>query len=40
LADFPASDEADEVALSLPLYPSLTEEDVKLASRILQEELR
>lgn len=40
LADFPASDEADEVALSLPLYPSLTEEEVKLASQILQEELR
>ena len=40
LADFPASDEADDVAISLPIYPSLSDDDVKLASQILQEELR
>ena len=40
LSDFPASDEADGVAISLPIYPSMTEEDVKQASQILQEELR
>ena len=40
LPDFPASDEADTVAISLPIYPSLSEDEVRLASQILQEELR
>ncbi len=40
LPDFPASDEVDGVAVSLPIHPSLTEEEIKQAAQILQEELR
>ncbi len=40
LPDFPASDEADGAAISLPIHPSLTEEEVRQAAQILQEELR
>jgi dTDP-4-amino-4,6-dideoxygalactose transaminase len=40
LPDFPASDEADTSAISLPIYPSLTEVEVRQAAQILQEELR
>jgi dTDP-4-amino-4,6-dideoxygalactose transaminase len=39
LPDFPASAEADESAISLPIHPSLTEESVRQAVHILQEEL-
>ncbi len=40
LSDFPATDEADALAISLPIYPSLSEDDVRLAAHILQEEFR
>ena len=40
LPDFPASDEADGVAISLPIYPSLTEVEIRQAAQILQDELR
>lgn len=39
LPDFPASDEADASAISLPIHPSLTEEAIRQAAHILQEEL-
>ena len=39
LPDFPASDEADASAISLPVHPSLTEEAIRQAAHILQEEL-
>ena len=39
LPEYPASDEADGAALSLPLHPSLTEEEVRQAAHMLQEEL-
>ncbi len=39
LPDFPASDEVDTSSISLPLHPSLTEEVVRQAVHILQEEL-
>lgn len=39
LPDFAASDEVDSSAISLPMYPSLTEEAVRQAVHILQEEL-
>ncbi|HEX2056287.1 MAG TPA: DegT/DnrJ/EryC1/StrS family aminotransferase [Nitrospiraceae bacterium] len=39
LADFPASDEADRTALSIPIHPSMTEEDVTRAGQVLGEEL-
>lgn len=40
LPDFPASDEADGAAISLPIHPSLTEGQVRQVAQILQEELR
>ena len=40
LPDFPASDEVDESAISLPIYPSLSEEAIRHVVHILQEELR
>lgn len=40
LPDFPSSDEADAAAISLPIYPALTEEDVGRIAQILQEELQ
>lgn len=40
LSDFPATDEVDALAISLPIYPSLSEDDVRLAAHILQEEFR
>ncbi|MCE3223197.1 MAG: putative UDP-4-amino-4-deoxy-L-arabinose--oxoglutarate aminotransferase [Nitrospira sp.] len=39
LCDFPASDEADTSAVSLPIYPSLTEVEIKQAAQVLREEL-
>lgn len=39
LPDFPASDDADASAISLPIHPSLTEEAIRQAAHILQEEL-
>ncbi|MBX3371614.1 MAG: DegT/DnrJ/EryC1/StrS family aminotransferase [Nitrospira sp.] len=39
LPDFPASDEADASAISLPIHPSLTDEAIRQAAHILQEEL-
>ena len=39
LPEFPVSDEVDSAAISLPLHPSLTEEAVRQAVDILQEEL-
>ena len=40
LSDYPASDEADRSAISLPIYPSLTEVEVRQAAQVLREELR
>ncbi len=40
LPDFPASDEVDAAAISLPIHPSLTEDAVRQVAQILQEELR
>ena len=40
VTECPASDEADRSALSLPIYPSLTESEVRQASQILKEELQ
>ncbi len=40
LPDFPASDEADGTAISLPIHPSMTEDEVRLVAQILREELR
>jgi dTDP-4-amino-4,6-dideoxygalactose transaminase len=40
LPDFAVSDESDSTAISLPIYPSLTETDVKQAAQILQDELQ
>jgi dTDP-4-amino-4,6-dideoxygalactose transaminase len=39
LPDFPCSDEVDESAISLPIHPSLTEDAIRQAAQILQEEL-
>ena len=39
MTEYPASDEADRSAISLPIYPSLTEAEVRQVSQILQEEL-
>lgn len=39
LPDFPASEEADRTALSIPIHPSMTDEDVMRAGRMLREEL-
>jgi dTDP-4-amino-4,6-dideoxygalactose transaminase len=39
LSDFPASDEADGAAISLPIYPSLTEEEIRQVAQIAREEL-
>jgi len=39
LSDFPASDEADGAAISLPIYPSLTEEEIRQVAQIACEEL-
>jgi dTDP-4-amino-4,6-dideoxygalactose transaminase len=39
LSEYPASDEADKSAISLPIYPSLTEAEVRQAAQVLQEEL-
>jgi dTDP-4-amino-4,6-dideoxygalactose transaminase len=39
LPDFPASEEADRTALSIPIHPSMTDEDVMRAGRMLSEEL-
>ena len=39
VAECPCSDEADRSALSLPIYPSLTEAEARHVSHILQEEL-
>ncbi len=40
LPDFPASDEADGAAISLPIHPSLTEVEIRQAAQIVQDELR
>ena len=40
LSDFPASDEVDAAAISLPIHPSLNEDAVRQVAEILQEELR
>lgn len=40
LADFPASEEADRTAVSIPIHPSMTEQDVSRAAQVLQEELQ
>ncbi|MDR4476960.1 MAG: DegT/DnrJ/EryC1/StrS family aminotransferase [Nitrospira sp.] len=40
LPDFPASDEVDAAAISLPIHPSLNEDAVRQVAQILQEELR
>lgn len=40
LSDFPASDEADGAAISLPIHPSLTEGEIRQVAQILQDELR
>jgi perosamine synthetase len=40
LTDYPTSDEADKSAISLPIYPLLTEVEVRLVAQVLQEELR
>lgn len=39
LPDFPASEEADRTALSIPIHPSMTDEEVTRAGRVLGEEL-
>lgn len=39
LSDFPASDEADGAAISLPIHPSLTEEEIRQVAQIAREEL-
>ncbi len=40
LPDFPASEEADRTAVSLPIHPSMTEQDVAQVAHALNEELR
>ena len=40
LPDFPASDEVDAAAISLPIHPSLNDDAVRQVAQILQEELR
>ncbi len=40
LPDFPASDEVDTTAISLPIHPSLNEDAVRQVAHMLQEELR
>jgi dTDP-4-amino-4,6-dideoxygalactose transaminase len=39
LTDFPASEEADRTALSVPIHPSMTDEEVTRAGQVLREEL-
>jgi dTDP-4-amino-4,6-dideoxygalactose transaminase len=39
LTDFPASEEADQTALSIPIHPSMADEDVVWAGQVLREEL-
>jgi dTDP-4-amino-4,6-dideoxygalactose transaminase len=39
LADFPASEEADQTAISIPIHPSMTDEHVARAAQTFQEEL-
>jgi perosamine synthetase len=39
LTDFPASEEADQTALSIPLHPSMTDEEVMRAGQMLRDEL-
>jgi dTDP-4-amino-4,6-dideoxygalactose transaminase len=40
LHEFPASDDADRMAVSLPIHPSMTEEEVARVVHILTEELQ
>jgi dTDP-4-amino-4,6-dideoxygalactose transaminase len=40
LHEFPVSDEVDQTAISLPIHPSMTEEDVTRVVHILTEELQ
>ncbi len=40
LPDFPASDDVDAAAISLPIHPSLNDDTVRQVAQILQEELR
>lgn len=40
LPDCPASDEADATAISLPIHPSMMEDDVRQVAEVLREELR
>jgi dTDP-4-amino-4,6-dideoxygalactose transaminase len=39
LTDFPASEEADRTAISIPIHPSMTDEEAARAGLVLQEEL-
>lgn len=39
LTDFPASEEADQTAISIPIHPSMTDEEAARAGQVLQEEL-
>ncbi|MFO0730144.1 MAG: DegT/DnrJ/EryC1/StrS family aminotransferase [Nitrospiraceae bacterium] len=40
LSDFPASEEADRTAVSLPIHPSMSEEDVARIAHVLNEEFQ
>jgi dTDP-4-amino-4,6-dideoxygalactose transaminase len=40
LSDFPASEEADQTAISIPIHPSMSDEDVARAGHVLHEELQ
>ncbi|MEX5216356.1 MAG: DegT/DnrJ/EryC1/StrS family aminotransferase [Nitrospira sp.] len=40
LHDFPASEEADQTAISIPIHPLMSDEDVARAGHVLQEELQ
>lgn len=40
LPDFPASDDVDAAAISLPIHPSLNDDTVRQVAQILHEELR
>ncbi|HJR77856.1 MAG TPA: DegT/DnrJ/EryC1/StrS family aminotransferase [Nitrospiraceae bacterium] len=39
LSDFPASEEADQTALSIPIHPSMADEEVVWSGQVLREEL-
>lgn len=39
LADFPASEEADQIAISIPIYPTMSDEDAARAGHVVLEEL-